>query len=99
MNETIEANHSEDALNLGVYLGLLALTAITLAAGLLSHHGRLLSVSVAIIIAAVKASLIGFYYMGLRRERLLTYVIVAIGLIAVLVLLIGIYPDTTFRRL
>jgi len=89
---------SEDALNLGVYLALLLLTAATLAASLLHLGGRIMVVSVALIIASVKASLIGFYFMGLRRDRAMTFAIIAIGLLAVLILLVGIIPDMTFAR-
>jgi caa(3)-type oxidase subunit IV len=97
MNNEIEAQ-SEDGLNLGVYLALLALTGATLTASLLNHGGRIMSVSVALIIASVKASLIGFYYMGLRRERALTLIILAVGAVAVAILLLGILPDLTFAR-
>lgn len=98
-NQTLEAPHLDDGINLAVYLGLLALTAATLAAGLLGYNSRLMAVSIALIIAALKASLIGFYYMDLRRERALTYVILGVSLLAVLILLVGIFPDLTFRRL
>ncbi|MBI4346694.1 MAG: cytochrome C oxidase subunit IV family protein [Elusimicrobia bacterium] len=92
------STHSDDGINLAVYVALLALTAVTLGASLI-HGGRLLTVSVAMIIAALKASLIGFYYMGLKNERLLTWVVLGIGALAVAVLLVGILPDMTIRRL
>ena len=98
MNHALEESRSDDGVNLAIYLGLLALTVATLAAGLFGHKGRLMSVSIALIIAALKGGLIGFYYMGLRRERALTYVILGIGLLAALILLVGIFPDLTFRR-
>jgi caa(3)-type oxidase subunit IV len=97
MNKEIAAE-SDDRLNLGVYLALLSLTAATLTASLLHQGGRIMVVSVALIIASLKASLIGFYYMGLRRERALTFAIIAAGLIAVGILLAGILPDMTFSR-
>lgn len=88
----------DDGLDLGVYLGLLVLTGATLAAGTAGHQGRIVAVAVALIIASLKASLIGFYYMGLRRERGLVLSALAIGALAVLALLVGILPDLTFRR-
>lgn len=94
MNE----HSNEDGLDLGVYLALLALTGATLGAGALSHGGRVMAVSTALIIASAKAALIGFYYMGLRRERGLTFVILTVGALAVLALLVGILPDLTFAR-
>ena len=99
MSHSIEESRADDSINLVVYLALLGLTAATLGAGLLSGKGRVMAVSLAVIIASVKASLIGFYYMGLRRERALTWIIIAIGALAVAVLAIGILPDMTFRRL
>lgn len=89
----------DDALNLAVYVMLLLLTAATLGAGQVRGGGRLLGVSVALIIASFKAGLIAFYFMGLRRERLLVWGVVATGIAAVLILLAGIYPDMTFARL
>lgn len=88
----------DDALDLGVYLALLALTAATLGASLLSHGGRIMAVALALIIASAKASLIGFYYMGLRRERAMTFMILGVGAAAVLILLVGVLPDLTFAR-
>lgn len=89
---------SDDGLDLGVYIALLTLTVATLAASHLSHGGRIMAVSLALIIASVKASLIGFYYMGLRRERAMMFVILGIGAVAVGILLVGILPDLTFAR-
>ena len=90
--------HGDDALELGVYLALLALTAATLGASLFSHGGRIMAAALALIIASAKAGLIGFYYMGLRRERAMMFVILAIGAAAVLILFAGILPDMTFAR-
>ena len=90
--------HGDDELELGVYLSLLALTAATLGASLFNHGGRIMAVALALIIATAKASLIGFYYMGLRRERAMMFVIIGVGVAAVLILLLGILPDMTFAR-
>ena len=87
-----------DALDTGVYLTLLALTVATLAASQLTHGGRIMAVSLALILASAKAALIGFYFMGLRRERTMTFVILGVGALAVLALLVGILPDLTFAR-
>ncbi len=90
--------HTDDELDLGVYLSLLALTAATLAVSHFTHGGRIMAVALALIIATMKAGLIGFYYMGLRRERAMMFVILGIGAVAVLILLVGILPDLTFAR-
>ncbi|MBI3565384.1 MAG: cytochrome C oxidase subunit IV family protein [Elusimicrobia bacterium] len=90
--------HSDESLDLAVYVVLLCLTAATLAASLFSHGGRIMAVSIALVIASMKASFIGFYYMGLRRERALAWYILGVGAVAVLILLIGLLPDMTFAR-
>jgi caa(3)-type oxidase subunit IV len=89
----------DEGINLAVYLGLLALTGLTLAASHFGQEGRLLVVSIAVIIASMKAGLIGFYYMGLRHEKPIIYGMIAIGALAVLALFVGILPDMTFQRL
>lgn len=93
---TDEIDGTEEGLGLTVYLALLALTAATLAASFLGREGRLMAVAVALIIASAKAGLIGFYYMDLRRERVLMYAILLIGASAVGILLFGILPDVAF---
>ena len=90
--------HSDDGLDLGIYLALLALTVVTLAASHFTHGGRIMAIVLALIIASVKASLIGFYYMGLRRERAMMFIILGIGAVAVGILVVGILPDLTFAR-
>jgi|GEM_PF-5763927 len=97
MNKDI-APHADEGIDLAVYLCLLALTGATLAASQLNHGGRIMVVSVALAIAAMKASFIGFYYMGLRRERALAWCIVGVGAVAVLILFVGLLPDMTFAR-
>jgi len=97
MNHDIES-HSDEGLDAAVYGALLALTGLTLTAGLLHLGGRLMAVAIALIIASMKASLIAFYYMGLRRERAFVFLILGIGILAVLILIVGIVPDLTFAR-
>lgn len=97
MNDRNEAARDE-GLDLIVYLGLLVLTAATLGAAAVGGDGRIVTVSVALIIASAKAALIGFYFMDLRREKTMVYVILAVGLLAVGSLLAGILPDLTFAR-
>lgn len=94
MNADTDAQH-DDAVDLGVYLGLLALTALTVGAAFVAQ-GRIFAVATALTIAASKAAAIGLYYMNLRRERPLMYVIVGTGVLAVLILLFGIIPDVSF---
>lgn len=98
MNADHETHEHDDGLDGAVYGGLLALTALTLGASVLAHEGRLVAVTVALIIASAKAALILYYYMDLRRERFFFWLVPAIGVLAVLILLAGILPDLTFAR-
>lgn len=90
--------HSDDGLDLGVYLSLLTLTVATVGVSHFTQGGRIMAVVLALIIASIKGSLIGFYYMGLRRERAMMFIILGIGVVAVGILLVGILPDMTFAR-
>lgn len=87
---------SEDRLYLGVYLALLALTAVTVASALVGV-GPLLAVTFAVGVASMKASLIGWYFMHLSHERALVYGVAAVGVIAVVVLAVGILPDIALK--
>lgn len=87
-------NHEhDDELDLSVYIMLLSLTGLTVALSRLGAGGRIVAVATALLVASAKAGLIGFYYMGLRRERALTLTIVLVGLAAVASLALGILPD------
>ncbi len=96
--EKRSGSEPDEGLDLIVYLFLLALTGLTLAAAHFGE-GRLMATSIALIIAGAKASLIGFYYMGLRKERALMWFVLAVAAGAVLILLLGILPDMTRYRL
>lgn len=91
MNDTQEA-HANGSIDLYVYLSLIFLTLVTAASSAL-EWGRILAVTAALAIAAVKATLIAFYYMHLKDEGPLTYAIVLTGLTAVAILAFGILPD------
>lgn len=96
-SETGAGAEPDEGLDLIVYLGLLALTILTVGASRFGE-GRLMATAIALIIACAKGSLIGFYYMGLRRERALMWFVLAVAVGAFLILLLGILPDmTTFR--
>ncbi|TPW20062.1 MAG: hypothetical protein FD126_2064 [Elusimicrobia bacterium] len=87
---------SEDRLTLGVYLALLVLTGITIASSL-AGVGPVLAVTFAVGVAAMKASLIGWYFMHLSHERALIYGVAAVGVIAVVILAVGILPDIALK--
>ncbi len=91
MNDTQEA-HANGSIDLYVYLSLIFLTLITVSSSAL-EWGRILAVTAALAIAAIKATLIALYYMHLKDEGPLTCAIVLTGLTAVAILAFGILPD------
>lgn len=86
----------EDRLYLAIYLALLALTAAT-AASALAGLGPMLAVTLALGVAAMKAALIGWYFMHLSHERALIYGVAAAGVVAVVILAVGILPDIALK--
>ncbi len=80
----------------GVYLALLILTATTVAASLL-HLSREGAVLLALFIASVKAALIGWYFMHLNTARAGIWIILLVGLLSVIILAIGIFPDMAMQ--
>ncbi len=88
--------NDELALYTRVYIGLIALTVITVACyGL--HLARIPAVALAMGIATVKAYLIGMFFMHLREDRPLVIGIAVTGILAVLILIVGILPDMAWK--
>ncbi|OGR57344.1 MAG: hypothetical protein A3I11_07130 [Elusimicrobia bacterium RIFCSPLOWO2_02_FULL_39_32] len=75
-----------------IYLVLIALTVLTVLFAQMDFV-RSLTILFALSIALVKSSLIALYYMRLRTEKPLIYLIVLIGIVTVSILAIGIFPD------
>lgn len=75
-----------------IYLVLLAFTVLTVLSAQM-EFARSLTILIALSIALVKSSLIALYYMRLRTEKPLIYLIVLIGIVTVSILAIGIFPD------
>lgn len=78
------------------YVSLVMLTALTVAASLL-HLTRGAAVAFALTVAAVKAAVIGWYFMHLRVERPLVWVVVVVGVVALAILVVGILPDLAWK--
>jgi cytochrome c oxidase subunit IV len=79
----------------GVWLGLLALTALTITvAGL--HLGNLSTVT-AVVIATVKASLVLWFFMHLKDEPLLLRLIFAVSILTLTVIILMTFTDVWFR--
>jgi cytochrome c oxidase subunit IV len=66
----------------GVFAALLFLTVITVLAAQVDFGSKKLNLGIAMLIAAVKASLVMLYFMHLRYDRLFHTVIIAAGILA-----------------
>lgn len=84
-----------DSLYLRTFCVLIALTAVTLIVYCsLPHSDQLLvRVLVATIIAWIKVIIVAMFFMHLRFERRLIYIIVGVPLILCVVLIAGLVPD------
>ena len=84
---------TEERLQTIVFASLVVLTLATAASASL-HMGRIVAIALALAVAGMKASLIGFYFMGLRNEKPLVWISVLSALTAVVILALGLIPDT-----
>ena len=88
-NSNTTAAHAEehhvlpDGLFIGVWVGLLILTGITVAGSVL-FPGRI-GIGVAIVVTPIKATLILMYFMHLKYEKpvFLTMFLVAVGILSI----------------
>jgi len=80
---------------LTIWLGLLMLTGVTvMVAGL--HLGSL-SVYGAILIAAVKGSLVVLYFMNIKYEDKVFKIMLAVAIFTLVVILLLTFADTAYR--
>jgi cytochrome c oxidase subunit IV len=78
-----------------VWLSLLALTAATITAAGLAF-GRW-SILAAILIAAIKGTLVLFYFMHLKYESMLLKLFMTVALLTLAVIMILTFADLSFR--
>ena len=79
-----------------VWVGLMILTGITVSVAGMDLGA--LSISVALIIAGVKSGLVLSYFMHLKYEKELIFKLMIPGILALLLLFIGIvFTDVAFR--
>jgi len=79
-----------------VWVGLMILTGITVSVAGMDFGA--LSISVALIIAGVKSGLVLSYFMHLKYEKELIFKLMIPGILALLLLFIGIvFTDVAFR--
>jgi cytochrome c oxidase subunit IV len=80
-------------LYLTAWLVLIAITALEMSTVLVFHISAGSRVVILILLALMKASLIGAYYMGLRFERLAMAYIAILPLILLFLMLLAVVPD------
>jgi cytochrome c oxidase subunit 4 len=78
-----------------VWLGLVALTAITASVAGLELGG--ITIVVALLIAISKSILVGNYFMHLKFEKAIFKIFVAVCIITFLVIIILTFSDLSFR--
>jgi caa(3)-type oxidase subunit IV len=75
-----------------LFAGLVTLTLLSVLASRL-HFGRTTAIVIALAFAVIKGFLIGWFFMRLKSEGWVARGAVLIGILAVLILSIGIFPD------
>ena len=76
---------------LKIYFSLLALFAISVFASLL--HDPMIIFIVVFAVSIIKGSLVLLYFMHLKWEPLLIWILLGLALMALAFLIIGLYPD------
>ena len=78
-----------------VWLGLVALTAVTVSVAGFEFGG--VTIIIALLIAAVKSLLVGNYFMHLKFEKVIFKVFIAVCLVTFLIMIILTFSDLSFR--
>lgn len=98
-NNTSHAEHPHDTgygLYISVWLGLVGLTAITVALSGINLAG--LAVATALAIAIVKSAMVANYFMHVKFDNKVFKVFITICLVIFLVVIILTFFDLTFRE-
>jgi cytochrome c oxidase subunit 4 len=78
-----------------VWLGLVALTAVTVSVAGFEFGG--VTIVIALLIATVKSLLVGNYFMHLKFEKAIFKVFIAVCIVIFLVMIILTFADLSFR--
>ena len=78
-----------------VWLGLVALTAVTVSVAGFEFGG--VTIIIALLIATVKSLLVGNYFMHLKFEKVIFKVFVAVCIVTFLIMIILTFSDLSFR--
>jgi cytochrome c oxidase subunit 4 len=76
-----------------IFATLVVLTGVTVAAAFLDVHNEAIRVAVALFIACIKAGCVAFFFMHLKFEGKLIYMIFIVPLILCVLLTVALIPD------
>jgi cytochrome c oxidase subunit 4 len=80
----------------GVFGLLVALTAVTVSVAFLDIHNEMAKVLLALTIAAIKASAVALFFMHLKFEGKLIYLILIVPLLLCVLLIVALIPDIVY---
>lgn len=89
-------SHGGAKLYLMVFGALLVLTAVTVAAAFVETDSEVLKVLIALAIATCKATLVATFFMHLKWEGKLIYLILALPLILTVLMVLALIPDIVY---
>jgi cytochrome c oxidase subunit 4 len=78
-----------------VWLGLVALTAVTVSVAGFEFGG--ITIIIALLIATVKSLLVGNYFMHLKFEKAIFKIFIAVCIVTFLIMIILTFSDLSFR--
>jgi cytochrome c oxidase subunit 4 len=76
-----------------IFAALVVLTAVTVGVAFIDIHNEAIRVGVALLIAAIKASCVAFFFMHLKFEGKLIYLIFIVPLCLCVLLTVALIPD------
>ncbi len=86
--------HSEHKINyLAIFFTLVVLTVVTVAIAFYRFSNELVNVSLALLVASIKATFVGRYFMHLKFEGKLIYAIFFVPLVLTVILICALIPD------
>ncbi len=90
----VSAPHAEHKINyLGIFYTLCVLTVVTVAIAFYRFSNELVNVSLALLVASIKATFVGRYFMHLKFEGKLIYGIFFVPLVLTVILVCALIPD------
>ena len=82
---------------LNIFLALVVLTIITVAASHVDFGAGWANVVIAMLIASVKAGLVALFFMHLKYENPITWLYVAFPILLIFIMLAGVFVDNPNR--